>query len=118
MVRDDAARIFGGSSAAGGEIVVPRESEDTDRRNPGIVDLDLIRLCPHGTAARHRERREQTPVERWSRRIPIATASPSRRACSASERQCTPARSRPRATLLASLLSSPPTVICPASEPV
>ena len=63
MVGDDAARIFRGSSTARGEIVVPRESEDTDRRNPGIVDLDLVRLCQHATAARHRERREQTPGE-------------------------------------------------------
>src|SRR6266700_3262856 len=57
-------------------------------------------------------------VLRWSRRMLIATASPSSRDCNASDRQCTAAISRPKATLLATLFSSPPTVISPASEPV
>ena len=39
-------------------------------------------------------------VCRWSRSMLMVTFSPSRRACSASERQCTPAMSRPNATFV------------------
>src|SRR5258708_2135224 len=57
-------------------------------------------------------------VVRWSRSMLMATASPSSRDWNPSDRQCTAAISRPKATLLATLFSSPPTVISPASEPV
>src|SRR5260370_25573249 len=85
-----------------------------EQRLPGrdhtvIVPSNLVNVKPS---------KGSLNVLRWSRRMLIATASPSRRDCHASDRQCTAAISRPKATLLASLLSSPPTVIGPASKRV